>query len=78
MIAIIPPAAEWSQMEIQDWKHVRPHLGTSALWNFFFTIIFKNFDDVQIQLKSGCRAGRRTFSRLTLFPGGLQLYNSGN
>ena len=28
MIAIIPPAVAWSQMEIQDWKHVKPHLGT--------------------------------------------------
>ena len=28
----MPPAVAWSQMEIQDWKHVKPHLGTSAVW----------------------------------------------
>ena len=33
MIAIIPPAVAWSQMEIQDWKHMKPHLVTSAVWN---------------------------------------------
>ena len=32
IIAIMPPAVAWSQMEIQDWKHVKPHLGTSAVW----------------------------------------------
>ena len=35
VIAIMPPAVAWSQMEIQDWKHVKPHLGTSAVWKFF-------------------------------------------
>ena len=32
MIAIMPPAVAWSQIEIQDWKHVKPHLGTSVVW----------------------------------------------
>ena len=32
MIAILPPAVAWSQMVIQDWKHVKAHLGTRALW----------------------------------------------
>ena len=32
MIAIIPRILARSQMEIQDWKHVKPLLGTSAAW----------------------------------------------
>ena len=26
IIVIMPPAVAWSQMEIQDWRHVKPHL----------------------------------------------------
>ena len=32
MITIMPPAVAWSQMEIQDRKHLKPHLGASAVW----------------------------------------------
>ena len=31
IIVIMPPTIAWSQMEIQDWRHVRPHLGTTSV-----------------------------------------------